>query len=101
MLVPYIAKKRSAYTYFSVRGLQKDYRVSRFVIEVMKKGRQAWEVTQRITVMTIWKCSTTRGNPGRYLVLEGVLEIWKSFEMAIAREVKEESGIDNNQTSMR
>lgn len=46
-------------------------------------------------------CSQSRWNPGRYSLLAGFVEIGETFEMAVAREVKEESGIDIDQTSVR
>lgn len=42
----------------------------------------------------------SRWNPGRYSLLAGFVEIGETFEMAVAREVKEESGIDIDRTSV-
>lgn len=42
----------------------------------------------------------SRWNPGRYSLLAGFVEIGETFEMSVAREVKEESGIEIDQTSV-
>lgn len=43
----------------------------------------------------------SRWNAGRYSLLAGFVEIGETFEMAVAREVKEESGITVDVASVR
>lgn len=43
----------------------------------------------------------SRWDVGRYSVLAGFVEIGESFEKAVAREVKEEAGIDIDVSSVR
>jgi NAD+ diphosphatase len=45
--------------------------------------------------------SQGRWNPGRYSLLAGFLEIGETFEMAVVREVREESGINVDISSVR
>lgn len=52
-------------------------------------------------MLTFLQCSQSRWNPGRYSLLAGFVEIGETFEMAVAREVKEESGIDIDRTTVR